>query len=84
MRSMILGGMLEKIPGADINDRAEIIEYVSSLPYAERISILSHESSLGSLLSDSISHSPIPNEALTQPQHAVGLSGNSGQDAVGL
>jgi len=57
MRSIILGGMLEKIPGADINDRAEIIEYVSSLPYAERISILSHESSLGSLLSDSISQS---------------------------
>ena len=55
MRSIIIGGMLEKVPGADINDRAEIIEYVSSLPYAERISILSHESSLGSLLSDSIS-----------------------------
>jgi hypothetical protein len=71
MRSIILGGMLEKIPGADINDRAEIIEYVSSLPYAERISILSHESSLGSLLSDSISQSHTQTQTNTL---------NSGQD----
>jgi len=68
MRNIIRGGMLEKIPGADINDRVEIIEYVSSLPYAERISILSHESSLGSLLSDSISQSHTQTNTLNSGQ----------------
>jgi hypothetical protein len=40
MRSVIEGGMLEKIPGADINDRVEVLEYVSTLPYSERIALL--------------------------------------------
>ena len=40
LRSVIEGGMLEKIPGADVNDRVEVLEYVSTLPYSERIALL--------------------------------------------
>ena len=42
LRDVIIGGMLEKNPSVDINDRAEIIEYVANLPFEERIAILSH------------------------------------------
>lgn len=43
--TILQDGMLEKVPGIDIHDRFEVLEYVSSLPFEERISLMLRDDS---------------------------------------
>jgi hypothetical protein len=46
IHTILQDGMLEKVPGIDIHDRFEVLEYVSSLPFEERISLMLRDDSL--------------------------------------
>jgi hypothetical protein len=45
IHTILQDGMLEKVPGIDIHDRFEVLEYVSSLPFEERISLMLRDDS---------------------------------------
>jgi hypothetical protein len=46
IHTILQDGMLEKVPGIDVNDRFEVLEYVSKLPFEERISLMLRDDSL--------------------------------------